>query len=110
MSKVLGIGGFYRNTDITRKSFTSKGLRLVFINVGTIDRRSRKFLLSTLDREPMYTATIPEIPYETTRTVSTRITPEIHKRLRLAAAECDATVSTLIKVAIERYIETESDQ
>ncbi|MBN3813655.1 ribbon-helix-helix protein, CopG family [Paraburkholderia sp. Ac-20347] len=58
----------------------------------------------------MHIATIPELPYETSRALSTRVPPELHKRLRVAAAERDATVSTLIRVAVEQYLDAELNQ
>lgn len=47
---------------------------------------------------------IPPNPYENDRVLSTKVSPEFHKQLRQFAAEMDATVSAVVKTAIEIYL------
>jgi len=53
-------------------------------------------------------ASLPNIPYEESRVLSTRVTPDLHKRLRLLATEKDTRVSLLVRVAIEQYLDAAS--
>jgi predicted transcriptional regulator len=47
---------------------------------------------------------IPSNPYENARVLSTKVSPEFHKQLRQFAAERDATVSAVVKTAVEIYM------
>lgn len=53
----------------------------------------------------MYKGKIPEKPYESSRVLSTKVTPDFHRQLRQIAADKDATVSAVVKAAIEQYVQ-----
>jgi predicted transcriptional regulator len=52
----------------------------------------------------MHKGIFPEKPYALERVVSAKIHPEFHRKLRTFAAEKDATVSAVIKAALENYM------
>jgi len=52
----------------------------------------------------MHTGFIPDNPYEAARVLSTKVSPEFHRQLRQFAAEKDASVSAVVKTAIEHYL------
>lgn len=47
---------------------------------------------------------IPDKPYEMARVLSTKVSPEFHRQLREVAAEKDASVSAVIKTALQQYL------
>jgi predicted transcriptional regulator len=47
---------------------------------------------------------IPESPYSEARVLSTKVSPDLHKRIRTFAVERDATVSAVIKTAVAQYL------
>jgi predicted transcriptional regulator len=51
---------------------------------------------------------IPDKPYDAPRVLSTKVSPQFHRRLRQIAATKDATVSAVIKAALDKYIEANS--
>jgi predicted transcriptional regulator len=54
----------------------------------------------------MHKGKIPDKPYESSRVLSTKVTPHFHKQLRQIAADKDATVSAVVKAAIEQYVQS----
>lgn len=54
----------------------------------------------------MHKGIFPEHPYSEARVVSAKIDPVFHKRLRAFAAEKDATVSAVIKAALDLYMKS----
>jgi len=51
-----------------------------------------------------HTGAIPASPYSEARVLSTKVSPDLHKRLRTFAVEVDATVSAVIKTAVSQYL------
>ena len=51
-----------------------------------------------------HTGIIPESPYSGARVLSTKVSPDLHKRIRTFAVEVDATVSAVIKTAVSQYL------
>jgi predicted transcriptional regulator len=53
---------------------------------------------------------LPSTPYEESRVLSTRVPPDLHRRLRLLATERDTRVSLVVRLAVERLLDAESIQ
>ena len=53
----------------------------------------------------MHKGIIPIKPYETARVLSTKVSPQFHRQLRQIAAEKDASVSAVVKTALEQYVQ-----
>lgn len=56
--------------------------------------------------KPGHKGVIPANPYADARVLCTKVSPDFHRALRAFAVEKDATVSAVIKAALELYIKT----
>lgn len=53
-----------------------------------------------------HSGAVPDTPYACTSMIGVKVTPEMRRALRRYAAEKDATVSAVVKAAIETYLST----